>query len=392
MTVPQHSRLACSCEAPNWRYGGSSKQPHPLCENPNQLVCLGCDAVVQMRCGRSSRTMCVPCSETYRRRVRRIFLSGWSDNPAERLGLLTLTAPGAREHSLPDGSTCPCTPAQGVHLPSWNASAGKGFNRFIQDLRRSFGDIEYCRAAEVQKRGALHFHVLFRASSSSSARRLWAKPGKSIDSPLRRLAMKHGFGHEVDLQVVRSEGAASYCAKYVSKSSADRDQLPWLDLRTGELGTGAPRYRPWSSSRSWSSLTMKAIKAEQAAWVRAQLSIGGPPAGGEERAAEDGSTGAAGSTTRATAALDPRTANYTSGVYDRPPPGLICPQPPASGWKLLRLGATDRQRKELEQGAGAWSSDQVQPGCARLGLDGDRGAAALTDSGTHGNAFHGEAR
>jgi hypothetical protein len=275
------------------------------------------------RCGRSSRTACQPCSETYRRRVRRIFLSGWSDNPAERLWLLTLTAPGERQHALRDGRTCDCTPDGGVNLPVWNAQAGKGFNRFVQDLRRALGDVEYCRAAEVQKRGALHFHVLVRCDSL----------GRSVDNPrrpegewwLRRLAIKHGFGHSVDLQVVRTEAAAGYCAKYASKSAADRDALPWLDVRTGEVGTGNRRYRPWSSSRRWSPLTMRALKTAQAEWVR--QSKGGPAAGSAgDGGAEHPVAGArgGGAASGRTCPLDPRTANYTSGVYDRTSVRLEC--------------------------------------------------------------------
>lgn len=64
--------------------------------------------------------------------------------------------------------------------------------------------------------------------------------GGGADAPLRLLAIKHGFGHEVDLQAVRGEGVASYCAKYVSKSAADREELPWVDK-----ATGAVRERGW---------------------------------------------------------------------------------------------------------------------------------------------------
>lgn len=316
MTVAQHSRSSCSCETANWRYGGPSRSEHPWCERPGQLVCLGCSAVVAIRCGRSSRNACEPCSITYRRRVRRIFLSGWTDNPSHRLGLLTLTAPGDRQHTDPNGDTCPCTPVGGVYLPAWNAEAGKCFNRFMQDLRRAFGEVQYCRAAEVQKRGALHFHVLIRTTEQAfgtpGTRRLWASDQSHVGSPLRLLAIKHGFGHEVDLQLVRTEGAAGYCAKYVSKSADDRETLPWIDRATGEVVTGVARYRPWSSSRRWSDVTMLALRLAQAEWVRARLA--------EEAAAQAERPEPPPPVGEPTAAgLDLKTQSYTTGPRYGPP-------------------------------------------------------------------------
>lgn len=317
MTVVQHSRSTCVCDASKWRYAGPSKETHERCERPFRLVCVGCDAVVTSRCGRSSRTVCEPCAFTYRRRVRRIFASGWTDNPSHRLYLVTLTAPGNGVHHQRDGEPCPCTPRGGVHLPSWNARAGKGFNRFVQDLRRLHGDVQYARAAEVQKRGALHFHVLVRPPADDPTRRLWAMGVRgNPDHPLRVLAIKHGFGHEVDCQLVRSEGVAGYCAKYVSKSAADKDELPWIDHLTGEVVQGAKRYRPWSASRRWSDVTMKAIRAEQARWVREQLAgEPGPAALQAERAPAAGGVVADGPLPPGRACpLDHNTASYTGEV------------------------------------------------------------------------------
>jgi hypothetical protein len=62
---------------------------------------------------------------------------------------------------------------------------------------------------------------------------------------------------------------------------------------------------------------MMVIRAQQAAWAKAGAPIVGAPAGGE--AAEDAPTPRAGCATDASAALDPKTENYTSGVYDRLP-------------------------------------------------------------------------
>src|SRR5262245_48758880 len=116
MTVVETSRSTCECERSDWRYAGLSSEPHDRCGRPYWLVCRGCGARVNRRCSRSSRAACEPCAETYRRNVRRVFLSGWSDKPLERVWVLTLTAPGSRAHRRGDGRWCGCTPAGGVHL------------------------------------------------------------------------------------------------------------------------------------------------------------------------------------------------------------------------------------------------------------------------------------
>jgi hypothetical protein len=66
---------------------------------------------------------------------------------------------------------------------------------------------------------------------------------------LRALAIHHGFGHAIDVSGVADELAASYVAKYVSKSCADRFYMPWVDRRTGKATQGHGRYRCWTASR-----------------------------------------------------------------------------------------------------------------------------------------------
>jgi len=169
--------------------------------------------------------------------------------------LLTLTAPGRSEHSLPSGDICPCTPAGGVDLADWNASAAGRWNVLRGAIRRLSPDLEYLRAVEVQKRGALHLHVI-----------VWS-PVALDRAHLRRLAIGNGFGHELDLApiVPGSRKHAYYVAKYVTKACDSRDEVPWrsdvVDLVTGEvqrLHTFAV-YRTWSASRGW-GLTMKEVR------------------------------------------------------------------------------------------------------------------------------------
>jgi hypothetical protein len=107
------------------------------CQWPLWQRCTACAEVRTISCGRSSRRACEWCSARYRRRVRRVFASGHTDRPGERIFLLTLTAPGARAHGLPNGELCPCTPIGGVDLATWNATCGRRWSDFMLYLRRS---------------------------------------------------------------------------------------------------------------------------------------------------------------------------------------------------------------------------------------------------------------
>jgi hypothetical protein len=56
--------------------------------------------------------------------------------------------------------------------------------------------------------------------------------------------------------------AAGYVAKYVSKATDQRGEVPWdtVDSHTGEVvAVPEARYRTWSASRGW-GMTMKALR------------------------------------------------------------------------------------------------------------------------------------
>jgi hypothetical protein len=233
--------------------------------------------------------------------VRRVFASGYVDRPTDRVFMVTLTAPGERQHrDRSTGRLCPCTPPGGVNLATWNATAGRRWSDFVTYLRRQLGEVQYAKAAECQRRGAVHFHALIRCDKDLT-RRVRA---------LRRLAVHLGFGHELDVQSVEGMRAAGYCAKYASKATDDRQACPWADRRTGEVGT-AMRLRTWTASRSWGT-TMATIRAEQRAWANARAR-----AEGRQPSAGPGTTGAG--------ALDPETASST------PPPRGGRPLVPSEG-------------------------------------------------------------
>jgi len=99
---------------------------------------------------------------------------------------------------------------------------------------------------EVQTRGALHRHLVLHAATP-------LRPHEVGD-----LALAAGYGCVHDVQVIQSaEKAAWYISKYVTKSSGDRQHVPWVvetvDPESGEVQRlkTTPTFRTWSQSRSW---------------------------------------------------------------------------------------------------------------------------------------------
>jgi len=222
------------------------------CDQP-LLVLHSCGATDIRPCGCHRESRCVPCSWRYRRRLTRI-----ADDGAPAGGflyLLTLTAPGSSAHRMPSGDLCPCTPANGVRLSEWNPTASARWGVLRAKIKRLVPDFQYLRAVEVQKRGALHLHVI-----------VWS-PVQLDRALLRRWAIVAGFGHELDLAPITpgSRKHAYYVAKYVTKACDSRDVVPWgadvVDEKTGEVKRQLVdgRYRTWSASQGW-GLTMAQIK------------------------------------------------------------------------------------------------------------------------------------
>lgn len=296
--VPESSSTPKGPLRKGWTYVGRSEEPLPNCDRPRVLMSPDYERVLT-RCGASSRNKCVPCAQTYRQRVRRIFHSGWQDRPIDRVYLVTLTAPGESVHYLPNGEACPCTPDGGVSLARWNSELGQSWTHLLEYLRREFGEIEYAKGTEPQVRGALHLHVLLRCNADLIARKV----------AVRRLAMRWGFGHSVDIKAVDSSSkrAASYVAKYVSKSADEDIAVPWVDRQTGEIVNGA-RCRRWTSSRSW-GLTMRQLRQAQADHARAAVECG-------VSRADDAGRGPCGG---AAVALDSNPESYT----DHPVSSLV---------------------------------------------------------------------
>jgi hypothetical protein len=178
-------------------------------------------------------------------------------NVAGVMYLLTITAPGTAGHRRWSPAlrsrrdSCGCDHAMAAGPASWNASAGRRWNHCLTLLRRLSPELEFFRAAEVQRRGLLHQHVL-----------LWS-PVPLDPVEVQAAALAAGFGCVFDLQEVTSpQQVARYVGKYVAKSTDQRDDVPWEQLRvdpkTGEVTDvrTRPTYRSYSTSRTW-GLTMR---------------------------------------------------------------------------------------------------------------------------------------
>lgn len=284
--------------AHRWAASGTWDGPTDSgCSAPVRLTCRDCGESVGARCQTSRASKCRECARSYRGRVAKVGHSGMVTGV--RGLFITLTAPGADVHYLPNGDPCPCTPPGGVDLATWNATAVARWNRLLRDLGRAIGahtweyverevldkysgtydtrryrrevsHLSYFRGTEPQKRGALHFHVMLRRTDG--------QPLQLRAATLRRLAIKHGFGHSVDVQRLEP-GHAAYVAKYVAKSADDRSGVRWPSVVTrrrrstrwpteGQMETVAvfqkrPGFRTWVASRTWGR-SMADVRAAQA--------------------------------------------------------------------------------------------------------------------------------
>ena len=232
------------------------------CLQPLRAVCEhGCGFEQFWRCDCSSEDRCSLCSERKRKLLARIIDLGITD----RLGagytyFLTVTSPGTSDHRRwrrgggPGRPACSCHD-NGMSLGEWNADQSASWNRLRLALSRlTEGSLTYIGSVEVQKRGALHRHVVL-----------------NVDRPLfpeevQALALAAGFGCVFDLQVINSaQKAAWYISKYVTKSAGARSEVPWiadvLDRSTGELRAmkTAATFRSWSAAQSW-GFTLKGLR------------------------------------------------------------------------------------------------------------------------------------
>lgn len=237
-------------------------------------------------CGAAQKSKCAPCSGRYRRRVQRVVRDGMSLSPFGQT--LTVTGPGERQHCRRHKNCggqglacdiCPCTLVGGISIGVWNCSVTARLNRLFEAIKRGEASplqhgrrvpvpLAYFSGREAQQRGALHAHIpLVRTD------------GKALKlSPrlLKRLVMKHGFGHSMTLKDNGGDDGPipGYVAKYVTDSADARADVPWVDSKGWRAKA---TYRTWSSSRSWGQ-TMKGVKAAQRSeWLQRHDPSAGEP-------------------------------------------------------------------------------------------------------------------
>lgn len=271
------------------------------CSQPIRFLCL-CGAECFKECYSAG---CDHCEEVKRGDLKAVVRSGAH---GDHVMFATLTAPG--EKPSQNGyrlrwNRAVCGHAEGecsgdkgcVVLTSdaaaWNAGAAKRWSYFRQFMRRELHnltgrwlDVEVVGSWELQKRGALHRHFLFRVVGPVSQR--------NIARAFHAYRRQHDYGtsYKLDALDLRDSGAAARCAgyvaKYVMKGYGDLRALPVgfsvMPQLDGSLLVRR-RFRCWSASRQWGD-TLTACRHRRAVWARA----GGSPSGAHRA----GPAGAAG--------------------------------------------------------------------------------------------------
>lgn len=241
------------------------------CAQPVLMGCLSCGGYRVTPCYSRDQRKCPACADRFRRHLTRVAGSV----PGGHVYFLTLTAPSFEPHSqwvmrgsrLPevdqrdgtrpgwaDRASCDCWTTE-PSMAAWNASAGRRWNHLLTLLGREYGRVDFFRGVEVQKRGALHLHLIVSTDVRLEPR------------VVQRLALRAGFGCVVDVQRVRMlSRSGQYVTKYLTKAVTDREAVPWvapvLDQETGEIRTlrTRARYRVYSQSRGW-GITLREYRA-----------------------------------------------------------------------------------------------------------------------------------
>ena len=264
----------------SWQYVGTSKLPLGDCERPTMLRCTNCESTMRVRCRATREDKCAACGRRHRRNVARVFRSGFGPDRPEGFFFVTLTAGGEAEGLTWDREACGHSPGEcsgekgctveAIPMAVWNGCAPQRWSGFVTAMRRYLKrPIQFCGSWEVQGRGALHRHVLMWCPGVTQQR---------FRASVRWCAYRYGFGRQHDTQAISGDDAreiarkAGYCAAYCTKGG---DRAKTLNFATGEIRSGG--YRPWSASWGWGQ-TMKAIRAEQLAWVQDQRGAALSPA------------------------------------------------------------------------------------------------------------------
>lgn len=255
-------------------YVRRSRETRMDCERPMRFVCRtpSCGKVQHYRCRCSDELKCRDCSERARKLLVRLIIEGALLRDSGYWYMVTLTAPGDPGHQryIPykrgRHGECGCGD-HGLSAGQWNRQESRWWNRLRTSLAREFGDLAYVSSVEVQSKRAdamLHRHAL-----------VWSP----VPIPVGRaheLALRAGYGCSMQWQKPYSAASvANYVAKYITKSSGQRSEVPWeyevVVPDTGEvLSVSRPAtYRTWSKANRW-GVTIQGLRSIMAAQARAR--------------------------------------------------------------------------------------------------------------------------
>ena len=237
----------------------------PNCESPFKMLYPCCGSAFVSKCGATKDWKCLSCATQSKMDKKLSLSSGLIKSPMGWVEM-TLTAPGVEILGW-DKSYCnhvssmKCSGAIGckvndLEAAEFNSSVPSNWNRFMQDVRRSFKvEVQYGKVLEAQARDVLHIHALLVGMP--------AMPIKSIKRTILSLAKKHGFGRQLVVKRVVGDSpmdrvrAVAYVAKYLTKGSKT---LKTVSFITGEIKTGG--YRDFTQSRHFGD-TLKEIRRKR---------------------------------------------------------------------------------------------------------------------------------
>lgn len=189
------------------------------------------------------RRRCSACGPRWVKKTRAALLSGLREKNIEgHAAFLTVTAPG-EDAGLP--RYIPGLPVDEA-IEAWNEGAADRWNHLRTRLRQHWPRMEFFRVGELQKRGAIHYHILARNVAGLTREKLSA------------IAVECGFGPVADVRPLRhAGGAAAYLSKYFLK---DVDEWP-------------PGRRVWSCSNKWRVVWNQRVSGT---WIMKPLSGADP--------------------------------------------------------------------------------------------------------------------
>jgi len=180
--------------------GAGPVAPLAKCMGREECSCANKVRIYQMD---EARRLLVPCRQRrcahcgaahWRAKALATYHAGIDPAREDEYLAVTLTAPG-----------------RGTDIVAWNATSQARWHNFMTILRRSYPAVEFWKVAELQQRGAVHFHVLFRGVR-------FMPHGK-----VRGIAKAVGFGPNVWIKATRdykygAQGGGLYFGKYLLKS------------------------------------------------------------------------------------------------------------------------------------------------------------------------------